>query len=674
MPVFHSDKIPSVDRDDTPILPDKRKNSSLRGASLIHLQEDLMPDSFDTLSDEGRMKVERLLMSYKGRIKPDEFAKVTPVSFELRDPDYIYMADHRHHSLEKTTVINNQIKEWLAQGKIRPSTSEFSSNKKMEEYGIQLPCGNAKAFSSVSQEHVAKAMEEWELPNTIKHYTNNAMKQTQAVYYDKGTAHLKEVTSGVVQGDPMSSIIFAITLSKEMKECEKRVQVSEPRPREPHIDAAKKFGYDIMKLGLHMNISKTKLIALNEKAKKGSSWYWKTKEESIPPTSALLSKEEVGASNSTSLFLNSASSISLEIVLVSVTSCSVTKAGDRKVDAIESSSSAMMLACARELLSEGWGKESCWCLCHQINLLMDDLLKYWYSSAKSFVISVAKALKYKERNVHEKGLKMVHVCWTRWIDRLRTIKMLVDERKSYRELLEDIGTLEADQALQFFQNPGFINPMIDFVRDYFLYFERAILAAEGNCIVSMERSVVALISHVRDLEVEDEPTPNVKERLERIENSLEKYKQAMIIHPLGKIEEEEKYVKLLEQHGCPEAKEFIQFDVCALITKKKTLAIMVDKYERMIKAAELTDKGEEKKRQKEIKLIHSKIETIAATFFDEKKFDIIRGVCLKVLSVPCSGADVERFFSRFSFIYSPQRESLETSNAFVLSALMFNLN
>ncbi|GKT27097.1 hypothetical protein ADUPG1_013611 [Aduncisulcus paluster] len=45
-----------------------------------------------------------------------------------------------------------------------------------------------------------------------------------------------------------------------------------------------------------------------------------------------------------------------------------------------------------------------------------------------------------------------------------------------------------------------------------------------------------------------------------------------------------------------------------------------------------------------------------------------------VLSVPCSGADVERFFSRFSFIYSPQRESLETSNAFVLSALMFNLN
>ncbi|GKT26095.1 hypothetical protein ADUPG1_013236 [Aduncisulcus paluster] len=330
------------------------------------------------------------------------------------------------------------------------------------------------------------------------------------------------------------------------------------------------------------------------------------------------------------------------------------KIDKKRIEFIVTDGEAMMLACARELLSEGWGKESCWCLCHQINLLMDDLLKYWYSSAKSFVISVAKALKYKERNVHEKGLKMVHVCWTRWIDRLRTIKMLVDERNSYRELLEDIGTLEADQALQFFQNPGFINnPMIDFVRDYFLYFERAILAAEGNCIVSMERSVVALISHVRDLEVEDEPTPNVKERLERIENSLGKYKQAMIIHPLGKIEEEEKYMKLLEQHGCPEAKEFIQFDVCALITKKKTLAIMVDKYERMIKAAELTDKGEEKKRQKEIKLIHSKIETIAATFFDEKKFDIIRGVCLKVLSVPCSGADVERFFSRFSFIYSP---------------------
>ncbi|GKT21790.1 hypothetical protein ADUPG1_011982, partial [Aduncisulcus paluster] len=92
------------------------------------LEEDLLPDSFDALSEKGRTKVERLLLEYKGRIKSEEFAKVTPVSFELRDPDSVYVADHRHHSLEKTTVINNQIKEWLSQGKIRPSTSEFSSN------------------------------------------------------------------------------------------------------------------------------------------------------------------------------------------------------------------------------------------------------------------------------------------------------------------------------------------------------------------------------------------------------------------------------------------------------------------------------------------------------------------------------------------------------------------
>ncbi|GKT18557.1 hypothetical protein ADUPG1_011333, partial [Aduncisulcus paluster] len=216
---------------------------------------------------------------------------------------------HHKKKLQKS-VPNSQVCFGVSDGPLKHLESIDAYSRvalKAGKPAYALSMDVANAFSSVSQEHVAKAMEEWELPNTIKHYTNNAMKQTQAVYYDKGTAHLKEVTSGVVQGDPMSSIIFAITLSKEMKECEKRVQVSEwldqreleirpmfcfaddaliigPDP-ENLIDAAKRFGYDITKLGLHMNISKTKLIALNEKAKKGSSWYWKTKDESVPAES-----------------------------------------------------------------------------------------------------------------------------------------------------------------------------------------------------------------------------------------------------------------------------------------------------------------------------------------------------------------------------------------------------
>ncbi|GKT30715.1 hypothetical protein ADUPG1_005608, partial [Aduncisulcus paluster] len=86
-----------------------------------------LPESYSALDEVGRIKNEKLLEEYHKGVGPEGFARVEPVSFELRDKEKGFTADHRHPSLKNTEIITNQVKEWLDKGKIRPSTSEYSS-------------------------------------------------------------------------------------------------------------------------------------------------------------------------------------------------------------------------------------------------------------------------------------------------------------------------------------------------------------------------------------------------------------------------------------------------------------------------------------------------------------------------------------------------------------------
>ncbi|GKT25510.1 hypothetical protein ADUPG1_004646, partial [Aduncisulcus paluster] len=90
-------------------------------------EPEVVAPSFSALNDEGRRIVKDLLDTYWKEVSPEEFARVEPIEFTLKDPDKVFKAAHRHHTLKNTKIINDQIEEWLKDGKIRPSTSEFSS-------------------------------------------------------------------------------------------------------------------------------------------------------------------------------------------------------------------------------------------------------------------------------------------------------------------------------------------------------------------------------------------------------------------------------------------------------------------------------------------------------------------------------------------------------------------
>ncbi|GKT29121.1 hypothetical protein ADUPG1_005163, partial [Aduncisulcus paluster] len=68
-------------------------------------EPEVVAPSFSALNDEGRRIVKDLLDTYWKEVSPEEFARVEPIEFTLKDPDKVFKAAHRHHTLKNTKII-----------------------------------------------------------------------------------------------------------------------------------------------------------------------------------------------------------------------------------------------------------------------------------------------------------------------------------------------------------------------------------------------------------------------------------------------------------------------------------------------------------------------------------------------------------------------------------------
>ncbi|GKT36954.1 hypothetical protein ADUPG1_009828 [Aduncisulcus paluster] len=295
-----------------------------------------------------------------------------------------------------------------------------------------------------------------------------------------------------------------------------------------------------------------------------------------------------------------------------------------------------------------------WCLAHQLDLLLGDFMKLKENRFISELITkISLAQMHHKNKLTKYQIKSVTKCMTRWVENVECTLDILAKWLNYRLFCDTYIKDEEEKKYvveKLFSEDN--RKKLKKMSVFFITLERAVICVQGREVDFAIKDIHCLLFNIDEMRKEGYSIPpNYAKREANIRKALDLYQDV---------------VEFLPDHSPRKnVKQLLA------ILKKYDYNNRMDGLCQMDLKFELTSYAQEDV----LDLSRLNIDEKREKYYDYwKKHDASFKFVEPLLTISLSGAEVERFFSAYGLILTPQRSSLKNETAARYSTLKYHWN